>query len=1006
MGGGGEGSGNLNISIPISVEKSPVQSALSSAVMSSGHQRRTQTSYVGCGAKDAARAKTHFPPRGVPPPGKILEECGDGYAERSTTERRKLSPLALSARPVTHDRRHARALPDSLLPAALDLAMCPASHHSRRLEPRASGLPNSKLQPLGDDVQTESLLGQPDLGPLPCASTTTNPLARTKSCGTPAAGDGQPIPTPPASMTSRILANITQAPAGLMSRRTQPSSRELPKVDARNAVTLDPLLSGAGGGQSSLEAHPAGATVDVPGRASSVSLFPPVVTSSNASGHASSKWDDAQADGDSLEAGAWEGAVPAARTELPPLVVSKPARFQSSSLMMSWPFGGGDKKSRAKEGEEADGGEEGVAPDTATAGMGRPLRGRVQSAKDAGKDAVVAKKGMLWGSRSRSAGQSNAEDGLGDERIMEEAKDREQDERAEGTPGRRWTLFPDWSRLSRGAAPAAAEAEAHPRAVAAPLDTQTSQDQAEGAPGVVCGEARTQEASTTTMVEEIHLTAECPDQLQQQSGLGAARGERRVQKVRAQPMLAPGSGNSNGDSAEAAPADALQAEVVPTKAADAPPVTPSSSSSILGSVLSTVNPMTKHLDFRLGMRRSKSVDKLKDMSKTGPGQSGLGLSAGAAEARGGLAAPLRVLPHGGGTGAALDLVGLTNLGNTCFMNSALQCLRHTPHLKDLLLHTDMSTIGREMRISKSMADLMLDMQKTGDNAYISPDEFQTAVSETIPFFAGDDQHDAQEFLRMLMDQLHDDLNRVMEKPEYEEFKDKPGEPEAEKATRTWEFYQRQNDSPIVDLFCGQLQSSVRCHTCDTVFTCYDPFWDLPVPIPKKSASSSSCFTPSRDVACTLEDCLDAFTEEEELIGDEKYLCTVCKCHQPATKWLKIHHYPKILVLHLKRFSWTGMMSRSKINTIVSTTQHNLDLTNYRADTCTTDPPLYHLYGVANHMGGLGGGHYTATCLNPGDNQWYTYNDNMVNKARSPPTNSSSAYILFYCMDESTRPNQA
>lgn len=99
MGGGGEGSGNLNISIPISVEKSPVQSALSSAVMSSGHQRRTQTSYVGCGAKDAARAKTHFPPRGVPPPGKILEECGDGYAERSTTERRKLSPLALSARP-------------------------------------------------------------------------------------------------------------------------------------------------------------------------------------------------------------------------------------------------------------------------------------------------------------------------------------------------------------------------------------------------------------------------------------------------------------------------------------------------------------------------------------------------------------------------------------------------------------------------------------------------------------------------------------------------------------------------------------------------------------------------------------------------------------------------------------------------------------------------------------------------------------------------------------------
>jgi hypothetical protein len=65
-----------------------------------------------------------------------------------------------------------------------------------------------------------------------------------------------------------------------------------------------------------------------------------------------------------------------------------------------------------------------------------------------------------------------------------------------------------------------------------------------------------------------------------------------------------------------------------------------------------------------------------------------------------------------------------------------------------------------------------------------------------------------------------------------------GEAEAEKAGRAWVEYARRNDSPVTDLFCGQLQSNVRCHACDTTFTCYDPFWDLSVPIPKVCPLSS------------------------------------------------------------------------------------------------------------------------------------------------------------------------
>ena len=91
---------------------------------------------------------------------------------------------------------------------------------------------------------------------------------------------------------------------------------------------------------------------------------------------------------------------------------------------------------------------------------------------------------------------------------------------------------------------------------------------------------------------------------------------------------------------------------------------------------------------------------------------------------------------------------------------------------------------------------------------------------------------AQEFLRLLLVHLHEDLNRVRWPLPYEEFQDKEGEAEAEKAGRAWVEYARRNDSPVTDLFCGQLQSNVRCHSCETTFTCYDPFWDLSVPIPK------------------------------------------------------------------------------------------------------------------------------------------------------------------------------
>jgi len=59
------------------------------------------------------------------------------------------------------------------------------------------------------------------------------------------------------------------------------------------------------------------------------------------------------------------------------------------------------------------------------------------------------------------------------------------------------------------------------------------------------------------------------------------------------------------------------------------------------------------------------------------------------------------------------------------------------------------------------------------------------------------------------------------------------------------------------------------------------------------------------------------------------------------------------------------------------------------------PVNYDLYAISNHFGGLNGGHYTATCQNPIDKQWYNFNDGSVSTRNEDEVVCDSAYLLFY-----------
>lgn len=188
-------------------------------------------------------------------------------------------------------------------------------------------------------------------------------------------------------------------------------------------------------------------------------------------------------------------------------------------------------------------------------------------------------------------------------------------------------------------------------------------------------------------------------------------------------------------------------------------------------------------------------------------------------------------------GSKFGICGLQNLGNTCFMNSALQCMSHIKPLTDFFLNdlykNDLNVANplgsKKCRVAKSYAHLIKTLWLDSLTSF-APWNFKGAIGEFAPVFQGFQQHDSQEMLAFTLDALHEDLNRIVDKPYNSEIR-REGLTEDELANEYWNQFLSRNSSIVTDYMYGQYRSEVTCPICSNVSLAFDPFLMLSVVLP-------------------------------------------------------------------------------------------------------------------------------------------------------------------------------
>ncbi|KAB2069461.1 hypothetical protein ERO13_A08G089200v2 [Gossypium hirsutum] len=366
------------------------------------------------------------------------------------------------------------------------------------------------------------------------------------------------------------------------------------------------------------------------------------------------------------------------------------------------------------------------------------------------------------------------------------------------------------------------------------------------------------------------------------------------------------------------------------------------------------------------------------------------------------------------------LRGLNNLGNTCFMNSILQALLHTPPLRNYFLgdrhnrYYCQQKNGAINGTKNSRLCLACDMDAifsavfSGDRTPYSPAKFLYSWWQHAANLASYEQQDAHEFFISMLEGIHEKVEKDKRKSQ------SPGGGDCCIAHR---------------VFSGILRSDVMCMVCGFTSTTYDPCVDISLDLEPnqggsgKSSSAKSlnscnveadCMHPNQNGGIsTLNGCLERFTRAEKLGSDQKFFCQKCQVRQESLKQMSIRKLPLVSCFHVKRFEHSSIRKMSRKVDRFLQFPFSLDMAPYLSssilrsrfgnrifpfdgdeqDASNDLSTEFELFAVVTHSGRLDAGHYV-TYLRL-SNQWYKCDDAWITQVNESIVRAAQGYMMFY-----------
>lgn len=345
------------------------------------------------------------------------------------------------------------------------------------------------------------------------------------------------------------------------------------------------------------------------------------------------------------------------------------------------------------------------------------------------------------------------------------------------------------------------------------------------------------------------------------------------------------------------------------------------------------------------------------------------------------------------------IVGLRNIGNTCFMNAVFQALRYSPGFLEFFWKSFIHCEKEDEAIAKSLYDIFTKLLAAPSGSVVDTRSFTQMLIKTLSEngrleYRFNQQMDSSEFLQYLMDTVAMYQSNPVSMSIAPGTGDEAVHSAQTRALESWINYYEKGHCSFIENFYGQMQTIGRCTNCHTKTSeSYEPLSKIEASIPDSNIEGAP--------APTLFECLKMGSFDTNIASD--YRCESCKIYESSKekgtirRVSRMSRFPEELIIVLKRFVRIGGNAGTsrKVSGKILWDLNKLDLNELAAfpSPFKTAPPIYKTYAVIEHIGRtIESGHYTMRARH--GSKWIEYNDEMAHEIPEEHVVTVNSYIIF------------